>query len=239
MKIGIMQPYFFPYLGHFSLINSTEKWIFFDVTQYTKKSWISRNRVLNSFGWSYINIPLANSSTSIKIKDAKILNYELAVKNIFNKLVQYKKIAPYYHQTIALLNDIFENFTNDYLSEFNIFSIIKLCEYFNIDLNYEIASNLKINKSDINKPGDWALNICKSLDAKKYINPISGVELFDQSEFNKSDIELYSHQYIDEKYDTGVFTYSPSMSIIDVMMWNSTKQINDLIKRNTVELKIN
>ena len=230
MKIGIMQPYFFPYLGHFSLINSTEKWIFFDVTQYTKKSWISRNRILNSVGWSYINIPLSNSTTSIKIKDAKILNYKLAVINIFNKIAQYKKIAPFYYQTIDFLNNIFENFTKDSLSEFNIFSIIKLCEYFNINLNYEVASNLKINKADIKKPGDWALHICKSLEAKKYINPISGIEIFDQSEFKRNNIDIYSHQYIDEKYDTGIFTYSPSMSIIDVMMWNSPKQIIDLIK---------
>ena len=29
-----MQPYFFPYLGHFSLISSVDKWVVFDVTQY-------------------------------------------------------------------------------------------------------------------------------------------------------------------------------------------------------------
>ena len=35
MRLGIMQPYFFPYLGHFSLIAAVDEWIVFDVTQYT------------------------------------------------------------------------------------------------------------------------------------------------------------------------------------------------------------
>ena len=30
MKIGIMQPYFFPYLGHFALIDAVDKWVVFD-----------------------------------------------------------------------------------------------------------------------------------------------------------------------------------------------------------------
>jgi hypothetical protein len=36
MKLGIMQPYFFPYLGHFALIAAVDEWVVFDVTQYTR-----------------------------------------------------------------------------------------------------------------------------------------------------------------------------------------------------------
>ena len=47
MRLGIMQPYFFPYLGHFALIANVDAWIVFDVTQYTPRTWINRNRVLH------------------------------------------------------------------------------------------------------------------------------------------------------------------------------------------------
>ena len=47
MKLGIMQPYFFPYLGHFALIAAVDEWVVFDIPQYTRKSWINRNRVLH------------------------------------------------------------------------------------------------------------------------------------------------------------------------------------------------
>ena len=32
MKIAIMQPYLFPYIGYFSLIRNTDYFVFFDVT---------------------------------------------------------------------------------------------------------------------------------------------------------------------------------------------------------------
>ena len=33
MKIAIMQPYFFPYLGYFSLIKHTDKYTFFSIIE--------------------------------------------------------------------------------------------------------------------------------------------------------------------------------------------------------------
>ena len=45
-KIAIMQPYFFPYIGYFQLINSVDEFIIYDNIQYTKKGWINRNRIL-------------------------------------------------------------------------------------------------------------------------------------------------------------------------------------------------
>ena len=73
MKLGIMQPYFFPYLGHFALIAAVDEWIVFDITQYTRKSWVNRNRVLRpDGGWQYVSIPLRDSSIHIKTSEAVV-----------------------------------------------------------------------------------------------------------------------------------------------------------------------
>ena len=37
MKLGIMQPYFFPYIGYFQLINSVDRYILFDTPKYEKE----------------------------------------------------------------------------------------------------------------------------------------------------------------------------------------------------------
>lgn len=37
MKIAIMQPYLFPYIGYFSLIKNTDHFVFFDTPQYIRK----------------------------------------------------------------------------------------------------------------------------------------------------------------------------------------------------------
>ena len=61
MKLAIMQPYFFPYIGYFQLLNYLDFWIVFDNIQYIDKGWINRNRILHpelKKEWQYITIPL-------------------------------------------------------------------------------------------------------------------------------------------------------------------------------------
>ncbi len=45
-KVAIMQPYLFPYIGYFQLINSVDEFVIYDNIKYTKKGWINRNRIL-------------------------------------------------------------------------------------------------------------------------------------------------------------------------------------------------
>ena len=41
-----MQPYFFPYIGYFQLINAADKFVIYDDVNYIKQGWINRNRIL-------------------------------------------------------------------------------------------------------------------------------------------------------------------------------------------------
>ena len=82
-----MQPYFFPYLGHFSLIASVDRWYVFDITQYTPRTWMNRNRILHPHdGAQYVTVPLSNSSNSIKTSEARILDLSAARQSIVGKL---------------------------------------------------------------------------------------------------------------------------------------------------------
>src|SRR5665648_86327 len=91
MKVGIMQPYFFPYLGYFSLIKNTEQFILFDPVQFIKHGWIERNRILKPQGdWQYISVPLVKHSRDTIIKDIQISNTNDWKQTIFAQLVHYK-----------------------------------------------------------------------------------------------------------------------------------------------------
>ena len=69
MKLAIMQPYVFPYIGYFQLINAVNKFIFYDDVDYIKQGWINRNQILLN-GKAYLfTIPLADASSLRKIKD--------------------------------------------------------------------------------------------------------------------------------------------------------------------------
>ena len=46
MKLAIMQPYFFPYIGYWQLISAVDTFVIFDDVNYIKKGYIKRNSVL-------------------------------------------------------------------------------------------------------------------------------------------------------------------------------------------------
>lgn len=234
MRLGIMQPYFFPYLGHFSLIASVDKWIVFDVTQYTPRTWMNCNRILHpKSGWQYVTVPLKNSSISIKTSDALVLSLYEAKKSISGKLSHYKRTAPYFNRVNDLVEKSFDSTLNDSLVSLNVSALIATCEYLEIPFSYEIASNLNIDYPPGLGPGDWAPYICQSLGASEYVNPASGKDIFDVSAFQNKGIELYFAEFTEFDYATPGYNYEPHLSILDVMMWNSSEDITDALKQGT------
>jgi hypothetical protein len=47
MKVGIMQPYFFPYFGYFQLINEVDVYVNLDHVSFMKRSFMTRNKIKN------------------------------------------------------------------------------------------------------------------------------------------------------------------------------------------------
>lgn len=217
-----MQPYFFPYLGHFSLIAAVDEWVVFDITQYTPKTWMNRNRVLHpSSGWQYVTVPLSNSSISIKTSEAKILNLSEAKASVIGKLSHYKKKAPYFGVVNTLVQDVFDAATDDSLVHLNVRGLGAVCRYLDIPFAYRICSELNLPLPAKLRPGEWALEICSMLGATSYINPSSGQEIFDQAEFSRRGIALHFAKFTEFVYSTAPYQYEPNLSILDVLMWNS------------------
>src|SRR4051812_42520691 len=138
-----MQPYFFPYLGHFGLIASVEEWIVFDVTQYTPRRWINRNRVLHPrHGWNYITVPLVNSSISIAIHEAKTLDPKAARRSVLGKLTHYRHAAPHYRAVIGIVEEVFEDGLDHSLVRLNTRALAAVCRYLEIPFSFRILSEL-------------------------------------------------------------------------------------------------
>lgn len=229
MKVGIMQPYFFPYLGYFQLINYVDKWIFFDDVQYINHGWMNRNRILHpKEGWLYIILPLQKHSRDDLIKDIKINNNENWREKILGQLSHYKKKAPYYNNTIDLVNECLNVYENNLVNvNVNIISVI--CNYLDINFDYEISSHCKFDYSNVNDAGEWALRICEQINANEYINPPGGYDLFNIDKFNNSNINLKFLKMNDIVYSQKRSNFEPGLSIIDVLMFNSKEDIKNML----------
>lgn len=229
-----MQPYFFPYLGHFALIAQTDRWVVFDVTQYTPKSWMSRNRVLHpDKGWTYINVPLANSSISITTCQAQVLDLAGVQKSLLGKLSHYRRKSPFYDQVVSLVNRVFHDLGSDLLVDLNTRALQEVCRYLELPFNYSVCSRMGLDLSGIEGAGEWAPSISKQLGADVYLNPMGGRELFDPLDFTAGNTRLAFLEFSPFAYETGPYQHESGLSILDVLMWNSPIDVVRAIESNS------
>ena len=230
MKLAIMQPYFLPYLGYFSLIKHTDEFILFDTVQFIRHGWIERNRILKpSNGWQYIMVPLKKHSRETIIKDIEINNDQQWKEKILAQLQHYKKQAPYFSNVIYILNEIF---SKEYATivDLNLASLKTVCNYLGINTPIQVFSLMNIDIEPANAPDEWALNICKALgNVDEYWNPPGGQSFFNKKKYENADINLKFHSAILTDYDQKRNVFEPGLSIIDVMMFNSVDEINKML----------
>ncbi len=231
-KIAIMQPYFFPYIGYFSLIKNTDMFILFDIVQFIRHGWIERNRVLKQGeGWQYISVPLLKHSRETLIKDIQINNSEKWKDKILAQLTHYKKKAPFYKETIDIIRNALDIET-DSIVKLNYSVLNTICKYLQIQFNCQIFSEMSLKIEPAKAPDEWALNICKALgNVTEYWNPEGGVEFFNTKKyieaninikFLKHNLSFYSQRRGEENFESG-------LSIIDVMMFNPPKKIKEML----------
>ena len=159
MKLGIMQPYFFPYVGYFSLIEYSDKFIFFDTPQYIKHGWVNRNRVLSQNGDpTYIVVPIQKTAQETAINDIYIDYSQKWREKIYGQLTVYKKKAPFYKDTIEFIHDILDT-DHEKLSDLDFVSTIKVCERIGIKCEFEVFSQMNLEIEEVNAPDEWALYI--------------------------------------------------------------------------------
>ena len=228
-----MQPYLFPYMGYWQLISNSDEFIFFDVVQYNKKSWMNRNRILypdKSKDFQYISIPIKKHSQGTLISDVVLNNDEKWQDKILGQLTVYKKLkAPYYNETIDLIKTIFSKEYESFLS-LSIESTEIICNYLDIDLKYQIASDIDFDRDNIEGPGDWALEISKKLKATDYINPHGGYEIFDEDKYNTNGIDIkFLKSNLTPYKQSWREDFQAGLSIIDVLMFKSKEDIKALL----------
>lgn len=226
MKVGIMQPYFWPYLGYFQLINLVDKFIIYDNIQYTKKGWINRNRYLCNGNAKYFTVPLEKDSDYFDVRERKV-SENFDKEKVENQIKQAYIKAPYFEDVFPLFCSCVE-YENDNLFEYIYYSVKRIVEYLEIETELVVSSTIGINHELKSK--DKVIALCKEIGGTKYINPSGGVKLYDKIEFQKEGIEL---NFIRMKetmvYDQFQKEFVPFLSILDVLMFNSLSDVKNML----------
>ena len=225
MKLGIMQPYFLPYIGYWQLINAVDKYVIYDDVNFINKSWINRNSILLNGNKHQINLLLTEASQN------KLIN-QVAIQDNQTKLIRtielnYKK-APMFLQVFPLFLHIME-YPDKNLAKFIGNSIVEIARYLSIETEFIYSSTL--DKDNTLRAQDKILNICKLLNANKYINAIGGADLYSKDDFNKVGIELSFLETKIEPYKQFKNEFVPYLSILDVLMFNDVESINIMFNK--------
>lgn len=229
MKLGIMQPYFIPYIGYYQLINYVDKWVVFDIVQYIRHGWINRNRILKpGEGWQYIVVPLKKHRRETLIKDVFISEKTDWKDRIFRQMEHYKKKAPYYSRVRELLEEsVFTEETN--ISVLNTKLLKKTCKYLSINFDYSVFSEINLKIGPISHAGEWALRISEALNASEYVNPYIGSDIFNKKQFDEANIDLKFLKPNLKEYNQRRNSFESGLSIIDLMMFNSPNEIKNFL----------
>lgn len=237
LKYAIMQPYFLPYIGYFSLIKETDKWIVFDSTQYKKQSWGNRNRILkHPNGLTWINVPLKKHKRESLYSEIEIQNDIDWKKKMIGQFEYYRQNAPNYKVVVELIEAIFSpKFT--FLVDLNIHVMEKICEYLGISFDYIKFSDLDLKIDKVKDSGDWGLQICQKINVKSYINPYMGHFMFHQKDWDDAGIKLQFLMNKNLEYSQKRDVFEEKLSIIDVLMWNSIEEIHRLMESDLYSAK--
>lgn len=223
MRLGIMQPYVFPYIGYFQLIHSVDKFVCYDDVTFIKQGWINRNRILLNNSDHIFTVPLKSASSYKTIKETEI-NSQLYPKwrdKFFKTIEQAYKRAPYCETVLPILHDVFDSEYSS-ISELAMNSIITVCAY--LDIDKDTCTSEVYNNTDLSAQ-ERVLDICRQEQASQYINVQGGKELYSKEAFAKEGIELLFivPQKVEYKQYNEEFT--PWLSIIDVLMFNNKAEI--------------
>ena len=223
MRIAVQQPYFFPYLEYFQLINAVQKFVVYDDVNFIKRGWINRNRILMNGEIHRFTLHLHGASQNRLINEITVgENKEKILKTIF---CAYKK-APYFSENFPLVESVLLSREKNlclFLSEM----LMQLASYFGINATFNYSS--EIPKDKTLKGQQKVLEICKLENAKEYINLPGGSKLYDQNMFGQVNISIKFLQKATTTYPQFKKQFIPGLSIIDVLMFNSGTRVKEFL----------
>jgi hypothetical protein len=226
-RISVMQPYIFPYIGYFHLIESTDKIVFYDDVNYIKRGWINRNRILLNNSDFLFTIPVEKVSQNKLINEIVPIIDSAFSKKFFSQIEQAYKRAPFYKEVLEILKVVLlSKHTN--IADLSICSIISVYEYLEKEINW-VKSSIQFSQNKGMEKADRLIKISGDLGFDCYVNSIGGRELYSKEYFIKKGIKLHFVNSRKIEYKQFDSTFVPNLSIIDVLMFNDKNSVRKLL----------
>jgi hypothetical protein len=222
MKLAIMQPYFFPYIGYWQLINAVERFIIYDDVNYIKGGWINRNRILINGKPTYITVPLRQASSYKRICDIAVQSSSVWRDRLTRSIENTYRKAPFFAEVYPVIEKLIR-YEAEKLSDYLAHQLQALAALLGIKTDVIVTSRRYGN--DYLSGQARILDICKREGGTTYINLKGGQTLYDVEIFRNADIDLRFIVMRPLPYRQRAAGFIPFLSIVDALMEMGTVQI--------------
>lgn len=223
-----MQPYFLPYIGYFQLIAAADVFVVYDNIKYTKKGWINRNRFLLNGSDALFSLPIKSDSDFRYVVERELAS-EFRPEKLIKQFKGAYNRAPNFKETIQLIEKIVL-FEDRNLFRFILHSLQMICRHLDIRTTICTSSNIPIDHQL--KAQEKVLALCLERGAQTYINAVGGLKLYDKEIFAAHGIELKFIKPKPFEYAQLENEFVSWLSIVDVLMFNSTDTVREAILGN-------
>jgi len=229
MKLAIMQPYLFPYIGYFQLVAAVNKFVFYDDVNFIKNGWINRNRLYLADEVRYITVPLAGASPFLKINEISVVENDLWRKKLIESIRHSYAKAPHFSPVNTFFTEVlFSNSLN--IAELAIASVVAISTYLELSVQFVKSSTCYDNRNLVGS--ERIIDICKRENADQYYNLPGGQNLYSKEQFNSAGVNLHFVYPNLSPYKQIANQFQPGLSMIDVLMFNDRKAILEMLSTN-------
>jgi hypothetical protein len=228
MKLAIMQPYVFPYMGYFQLISAVDLFVLYDDVAFIKQGWINRNVLGARHGPQRFTLPLCSPRLGQPISQINFYRPQVSKRRFLKTIESLYRRAPYYQRARPVLEAAI-GYNEENLASYIMHSLGVLNVYLGIETPIVRSSE---RHADLKAKGEArVVAICRAESADRYINTEGGQHLYDEATFRRHGIQLRFLVHEPHPYPQNRREFMPRLSIIDAMMFNSPEEIGRLLAR--------
>jgi len=229
MKLAVMQPYLFPYLGYFQLIHAVDLFVIYDDVAFIKQGYINRNSILSRGQPLRFTLPVPGASSNRKICE---LHYAEDAGKLLKTVAQSYARAPHVDRVLPIITEVLESRSRG-IAELCLLSYRRIFDYLGLSPDFVISSTLDYDRS---LPAEQRLiHLCRKFGADIYINAAGGAALYSRRAFADEGITLGFLQPDLEPYPQPATPFVPGLSIIDVLMNVPPDRVRALLTRYRLE----
>jgi hypothetical protein len=214
-RLAIMQPYLFPYIGYWQLVNAVDRFVVYDDVNYIKSGWINRNRILINGKATFFTVPLSGASPNNKINNIELVAGKHWRKKITKTMELTYRRAAHFENVFPMVEKILAHEAEE-LADFllNQLTFVSRC----LGVRTEIVRSTNRYPNEHLHGQDRVIDICKYEGASIYINAQGGQDFYQSHAFESQGLALKFLQSTAPPYRQASKIFVPNLSIVDVLM---------------------